>query len=209
MPDDRQTSFDFVSGRTLIRESTSADRAAISQTIGRAFFDDPIAVYLFPNEATRRAGFGSFARLAMDQFSGTGVTLVTDPVRGAAIWQSPSPPQLGFWRQAGLAFRLLLTAGTSYSRALRLGKTFEKHHLKEPHWYLAILGTEPEAQGRGLGTALLQPILECCDEQRSSAYLESSKQRNIPFYQRQGFEVTGEISIPDGPTVWPMLRRPA
>ena len=145
----------------------------------------------------------------MDQFSGTGITLVTDPVRGAAIWQAPCPPQLGFWRQVGLAFRLLLTAGSGYSRALRLGKAIEKHHLKDPHWYLAILGTEPEAQGRGLGTALLQPILERCDEQRAIAYLESSKPSNIPFYQRQGFEVSGEISVPDGPTVWPMLRRPA
>jgi len=208
MPDDRQTSFDFVAGRASVRESTPADRTAISQAIGRAFFDDPIAIYLFPDESTRRAGFGSFARLAMDQFGGTGVTLVTDPVRGAAIWQSPSPPPLGFWRQASLAFRLLLTAGTGYSRALQLGKAIEKHHLKEPHWYLAILGTEPEAQGRGLGTALLQPILERCDKHRATACLESSKQSNIPFYQRQGFEVTGEISIPGGPTVWPMLRRP-
>ncbi len=144
----------------------------------------------------------------MDQFSHAGATFVTDPVRGAAIWQAPSPPQLGFWRQTSLAFRLLLIAGTGYSRALRLGEAIEKQNPKQPHWYLAILGTEPEAQGRGIGSALLQPILERCDKQGATAYLESSKQSNIPFYQQRGFEVIGEISVPDGPTVWPMLRRP-
>jgi GNAT superfamily N-acetyltransferase len=144
----------------------------------------------------------------MDQFSSTGVTFVSDPVQGAAIWQAPSPPRPGFWRQVSLAFRLLRTARSGYARALRLGKAIEKQNLKEPHWYLAMLGMEPEAQGRGLGTALLQPILERCDKQGATAYLESSKQSNIPFYQQRGFEVTGEISVPDGPTVWPMLRRP-
>ena len=208
MPDDQQISFDFVAGRASVREATSADRVAISRAIGRAFFDDPVAIYLFPNEATRRAGFGSFARLAMDQFSSTGVTFVSDPVQGAAIWQAPSPPRPGFWRQVSLAFRLLRTARSGYARALRLGKAIEKQNLKEPHWYLAMLGMEPEAQGRGLGTALLQPILERCDKQGATAYLESSKQSNIPFYQHRGFEVIGEISVPDGPTVWPMLRRP-
>ena len=158
MSDDRQLSFDFVAGRARVRASTAADRIAISRAIGRAFFDDPIAIYLFPNAARRRSGFGAFARLAMDQFARTGVTFVSDPVQGAAIWQAPSPPQLGFWRQAELAFRLLLTAHTGYARAIRLGKAIERHSPEEPHWYLAMLGTEPEAQGRGLGTAMLQPI---------------------------------------------------
>jgi predicted GNAT family N-acyltransferase len=29
-----------------------------------------------------------------------------------------------------------------------------------------------------------------------------------PIYKSFGFEVTGEIRIPDGPTLWPMWRDP-
>jgi ribosomal protein S18 acetylase RimI-like enzyme len=85
----------------------------------------------------------------------------------------------------------------------------ERRHPREvPHWYLAVLGTDPSAQGQGLGSAVLQPVLERCDTDGVGAYLESSKERNIDFYARHGFRVTGEIRLPRGPTMWPMWRDP-
>lgn len=51
-------------------------------------------------------------------------------------------------------------------------------------------------------------MLDRCDRDGLPAYLESSNERNVPFYLRQGFEVTGEIELPGGPKVWPMWRTP-
>jgi ribosomal protein S18 acetylase RimI-like enzyme len=83
-----------------------------------------------------------------------------------------------------------------------------QHPRTPPHWYLAILGTEPAAQGRGIGSALLRPVLDRCDADGVGAYLESSKERNIAFYARHGFRVTGELKLPRGPRVWLMWRSP-
>jgi ribosomal protein S18 acetylase RimI-like enzyme len=82
------------------------------------------------------------------------------------------------------------------------------HPADPPHWYLAVLGTDPSAQGRGLGSATLAPVLERCDADGVGAYLESSKERNIDFYARHGFRVTAELRLPRGPSVWPMWREP-
>ena len=82
------------------------------------------------------------------------------------------------------------------------------HPLQPPHWYLAVLGTEPAAQGQGLGSAVLAPVLEQCDRDGVAAYLESSKERNIAFYARHGFRVTRELHLPRGPTMWAMWRDP-
>jgi ribosomal protein S18 acetylase RimI-like enzyme len=71
-----------------------------------------------------------------------------------------------------------------------------------------VLGVEPECQGQGLGSAVLRPVLEQCDADGIGAYVESSKERNIDFYARQGFRVTAEPRLLRGPTVWTMWREP-
>jgi ribosomal protein S18 acetylase RimI-like enzyme len=85
----------------------------------------------------------------------------------------------------------------------------EKWHPDDrSHWYLFILGTEPAAQGRGLGSALLSQMLARVDADGMPAYLESSNERNLALYGRHGFEITGEVAIPGGPRIWPMWREP-
>ncbi|MHB1891097.1 MAG: GNAT family N-acetyltransferase, partial [Acidimicrobiales bacterium] len=80
---------------------------------------------------------------------------------------------------------------------------------RERHWYLATLGTDPDRQGQGIGSSLLGEVLARCDAEATPAYLESSKERNVPFYARHGFEVTRELKAPGGgPTLWLMWREP-
>ena len=125
---------------------------------------------------------------------------------GAALWNPP-----GRWRMTVAQILrgspgFVTALGTKVPRALRTLATVQRAHPLAPHYYLAVLGTRPEKQGKGLGSSLLRPILDRCDAEGLSAYLESSKEINIPFYQRHGFNVTGEIHLPDGPVVWPMWR---
>jgi ribosomal protein S18 acetylase RimI-like enzyme len=68
--------------------------------------------------------------------------------------------------------------------------TMEKIHKKympEPHWYLLIVGVDPELQGRGLGSALVAEGLARADEANAPCYLETSEERNLAFYERHGF----------------------
>lgn len=78
-----------------------------------------------------------------------------------------------------------------------------------PHWYLAVIGSDTSVRGKGYGQALMRSRLDRVDAEHAPAYLESSKPENVPYYQRFGFEVTGEIVVPNGgPTLWPMWRAP-
>jgi GNAT superfamily N-acetyltransferase len=88
------------------------------------------------------------------------------------------------------------------------GSWFEWRFGEDGDCGFRMLAVDPPAQGKGVGSALMQPVLERSDTEGVPCFVESSKDRNVPFYARHGFEVTGEIRIPAGPTIWPMWREP-
>lgn len=104
----------------------------------------------------------------------------------------------------------LLAMGLQVGRGMGISELMKKNHPEEPHWYLGVIGSDPTVRGAGFGNALMRSRLDRCDAEGAPAYLESSKESNVPYYMRFGFEVTGEITIPGGgPTMWQMWRRPA
>ena len=81
------------------------------------------------------------------------------------------------------------------------------YHPHEPCWFLPLIGVDPARQGQGYGSALLRHALEQCDRDNVPAYLESSNPRNVPLYERHGFQALGSIQFGSSPTLVPMLRR--
>jgi ribosomal protein S18 acetylase RimI-like enzyme len=205
--EERQTDLDFGRPRPAVREARRDEQRSVCDVLGRAFFDDPVAEYLFPDAKTRSERYARFAGIAIDAFADSALVVTEPEIRTGAIWQAPRPAPLGFVRQARVLAKLVGLTRTGLRRAARLGELMSRHHLKEPHWYLAVLGTDPMAQRTGLASAVLAPVLERCDRERTPAYLESSKAANIAFYNKHGFEVVDELCVPDGPSLWPMVRR--
>lgn len=81
-------------------------------------------------------------------------------------------------------------------------------HPRFPHWYLPWFGVEGPRQGKGIGGELMRNCLEFVGEDHLPVHLESPNPRNITFYQRHGFEVTGVSQAGPCPPVYSMLRSP-
>jgi ribosomal protein S18 acetylase RimI-like enzyme len=104
---------------------------------------------------------------------------------------------------------LISSFGTRMGLSFEVNSRMERLHPVEPHWYLAVIGSDPTVRDDGFGQALMRSRLGRCDAEHVPAYLESSNPDNVPYFQRFGFEVTGEITLPrGGPSLWPMWRRP-
>ena len=204
---EKQESFDFGPPRPIVRPALPEERHSVLEVIGRAFEDDPVTCHLFPKEHQRANRWARFSELAIKSMGESAHILTTDSVQGAAVWQLPSEARLGQFRHFSIALRFLMLAGFGAGRAMRLGDLTSAHRPNEPHYYLAVLGTDPQHQCKGVGGALIQPMLDRCDKERMPAYLESSKERNLPFYQKHGFEVIDELQIQNGPPIWTMMRR--
>ena len=196
-----------------VRPARRADVPALGRVLARAFHDDPVMTWMQPDAGRRAAALpGFFAALTRHHFlAGGGVQIAVSAagVGAAALWDPP-----GRWEQTPREQVAMLPAVMRVFRG-RLGAgrllTEQMHavHPEEPHWYLAIIGSDPTVRGAGFGAALMRSRLERCDAEAAPVYLESSNIDNVPYYSRFGFEVTGEIVVPDGgPTLWCMWRSP-
>jgi ribosomal protein S18 acetylase RimI-like enzyme len=193
-----------------VRRATASDVDAMAAQLALTFYDDPVIGHIFRNEARRMEGLRTYFSTQMRaDYLPFGGCYTTDGYHGSAIWAPAGKPFLTGVRALTAMLPVFPYVVAHMATTLRLLNLVEGMHPHEPHWYLATLGTAVELQGQGVGSALMQPVLEHCDAEGLPAYLESSKERNVPFYRRHGFEVVKEVPLPGGgPKLWTMWREP-
>ena len=107
-----------------------------------------------------------------------------------------------------MLFRSPIAIGSLF-RSIRYLRAVESLHPAAQHWYLATLGVEPDHQGRGYGSRLLDAVLPRTDEAGIPTYLETDKERNLAYYARYRFTEMDKIFPAAGaPPTWTMWREP-
>jgi GNAT superfamily N-acetyltransferase len=188
-----------------VRQAAPGDAKPLAAPLARAFYDDPVTVWANPSERNRRRRTERFFLGRMRALLPHELSWITRDGHGAAIWAPPDAWQMGLRE---LLHDLPAFMSPRTPMVLRAMHEVERRHPTKPHYYLAILGVDPPAQGEGLGSALLQPMLRRCDEETVGAYLETGTERNVRFYSRHGFRVTDEVQLTKGPPMWLMWRDP-
>ncbi|HTN79847.1 MAG TPA: GNAT family N-acetyltransferase [Acidimicrobiales bacterium] len=193
-----------------VRLANANDLGPLAASLSRAFVDDPVMNYLLgKQELPFDKGVKFFTLMAKIQMPHEHV-YVTDGCEAVAVWAPPDKWKVPPLEIAKATPGFLGVFGVKqFVSALGALSLLEKNHPKEPHYYLEFLGTDPAHQRKGLGAAVLQPVLERCDTEGVGAYLESSKDLNVPYYRHFGFEVRQEVQHKNGgPTQWLMWRDP-
>lgn len=179
------------------------ERHPVMDTLSLAFSSDPAVRYMFPTADGFLRNFNRLATAMAGSALAAGTAWVAGDGAAAALWLAPGV------EGDGEAIGALVgeTAPPERLEVLaRLGEEMGRFHPEEPHWYLSMIGVDPSRQGQGLGAALLKEGLHRCDADGLPAYLESSSPKNVPLYERHGFEVIGLIKPGDHPGLIPMLR---
>ena len=178
--------------------------------LARAFHDDPILNWLFAGADDIKTTIDRFFPHAMASAITRGHLYRSPKWEAVAYWSPPGATGM-FNPEDGLVVREFVVEQIGVERALetsQLSEIMAEHHITEPHFYLPFIGVDPELQGRGHGVTVMAPVMELCDRNELCAYLESSNPRNIPFYERLGFEVTSEFAADGGPPMAGMRRTP-
>ena len=194
-----------------IRRVTAADVPALTRVLARAYSDDPVAVWACRSDALRPVVLERLYAARLRQALIHREIWTTVELSSVAVWVPSDDGRAGLAREAVLARHFLHPRLAARAPLLAAGVITIKRRRPRAsrHWYLSLLGTDPVAQGQGLGSAVLQPVLERSDAEGIGIYLESSKERNLGFYARHGFRMTNAFRLPRGPLMWAMWREPA
>jgi GNAT superfamily N-acetyltransferase len=193
------------------RIATVDDVSRVANALADAFMNDPVYTWMVPGSLRLKARLRAMFTAEMEQYGLPQGTVWTTPgCDGAVIvlppgaWEMPKSITLTqslMWARA-FGRRLLLAA--------RVQRAMEERHLREPHFYVRIIGVRTAQQGHGLGTALIQPTFQKADSAGLPVYIEASTERSAALYERLGFVHMDVFELPEGgPPVWPMRRPPA
>jgi GNAT superfamily N-acetyltransferase len=193
-----------------VRQPREGDIDRLAVALARAFHEDPVTRWVYASDRRRPHWSTRFFRWQLRRLMPQDVCWTTDDgAGGAALWALP-----GRWHENGretLDLLRLTLPGVlpRMPRVLRGLGQVELRHPRDLHFYLAVLGVDPDRQGQGVGSQLIRPGLDLCDRERLPAYLETGKEANLSFYGRHGFAVVDRVQLPKGPPVWFLWREPA
>jgi len=194
---------------TNIRLVRTHEVDELASVLGAAFHDDPVMTWFFPDPADRSSHLGTWMQMVVRQAMAIGHAFVAehhDTIAAGALW---APPDVPLVKDADRTALWALLAGVNPHRQgeLRAGLIqINEAHITESHYYLNTIGVSPEFHGGGIGSLLLEHVLEHADRAKLPAYLESSNPRNVSLYLRQGFTVVNELELAEDVVLRPMLR---
>ncbi|WP_194744320.1 GNAT family N-acetyltransferase [Thermaurantiacus tibetensis] len=185
-----------------IRHPGADEADAVMATLVAAFATDPVSRWVLPGRAQYLRLFPHVLKHMGGAALSLGTALATEDGRAVALWLPPGHgPDMG-----ALAMAFADAGVMPPDDAPAFFAAMAEAHPGVPHWYLPFIGVDPVAQGRGLGSALMEAALARLDRDRLPAYLENSNPRNRALYERFGFRVVRDIQIGASPLMQPMWR---
>jgi GNAT superfamily N-acetyltransferase len=190
----------------IVKIAKESDETTVIDALKLAFVADPATRWVWPDTQKYLLNFSTFAKAFGGKAFAYDSAYYVGNYSGVALWLPPNVHP-----DVDQLITLLQSSGSDEAKndGPEVFEKMSSYHPNEPHWYLPLLGVDPLYHGKGLGSVLIQHTLVICDQDNKPAYLESSNPKNIPFYERHGFELLGTIQVNTSPPIFPMLRKPS
>ena len=195
---------------------TTDDVKEVIKVAGRAFQDDPVTIFAYPNETERKEkiqyGFYMLYKYGIKY----GLTYaISKNLEGITIWLPPGKVYPSIWTMMRLGgFYTMRKVGLKLKAMKRTMTVFKyeeerhKHLVPYNHWYVQNIAVKPEEQGKGYGGLLISTMLKTIESEGLPVYLETNTEKNVSIYQKYGFEILEHTIVPETDVpLWCMLRK--
>jgi len=176
----------------------------------RAFFEDPLFKYLFPNIKKRKKMYYMFY-VSLNYAMNYGYIVATSKkIEGLMVLTPPKKEKdniLALLKSKGYIIPFIM----NWRKPMKMQKFIDEIHeraIDSPHWYLNSIAVDPPHQNKGFASKLLRPAFDFFNSQKEICYLETEKEENISLYEHFGFEVAISEKFPNSNVqVWGMIRK--
>lgn len=185
-----------------------------SSVLSSAFVNDPDLKKIIPGKKRRleklKIIFQPFVKFGILYGE---VYAPSEKIEGVAVWNHSSKKEITFWRSIRSGFLGMVSKIKGPERKLfqQYGDemdTYTRNIIEGEHWFLFILGIDPDSQRNGFGTRLLEPMLDRIDQEGLPVMLDTNKDANLGYYRRFGFDVEKEYKVLDNQH-WGLVRDPS
>jgi GNAT superfamily N-acetyltransferase len=205
----------FPADSDRVRQATTHDLEACAHVLARAFQDDPGAVIFDPDPERRAAMLPAFFRafVAASLADSGDLVVAGDPAVGIACWFGTAAygPSGDAMMANGFGDVLDGWGPDASERILAMTGKIEAEHdrlISGPHLRLEFFGVDPDSQGSGIGSALIEHGHRIADERALPCYLETFTETNVRYYERRGYRIIDEYVVGNAVPVYALVRQP-
>src|SRR5581483_6939371 len=156
------------------RTATADDVPRLAAALADAFIDDPVYTWMLPGSLRTNARLRAMFTAELEQYGlPQGTVWTTAGCDGAVVALPPGAWEMPKSLTGKEALRWVRAFGTRLPLAIKVQRAMAERHLREPHFYVRIVGVRTALQGQGLGSALMAPTLQRADSAGVATYIEA------------------------------------
>jgi GNAT superfamily N-acetyltransferase len=179
-----------------MRRATVNDRQLVIDILKKSFDDNKSVNYVVKQDQKRKDRIQGLMEYSFDVCNAFGEVWTSEDLQACALILFPDKKRTSLktilW---DLKLALSVIGVDRVSAVLRRESMIKSHHPKQPFAYLWFIGVNPSKQNKGIGSAFIKEVIHKCEKQERPIYLETSVERNLPFYKKFGFEIFQSLNL--------------
>ena len=187
----------------ILRKAEYKDKAVVTNILEVSFKNDP-QVNWYLEESRNRNKLNILIDYVFEETIRKGEIYLSEDNMAAALWNSDKKEKFSLnyiFRNLSFLFRIGIK---STIRILKMNNlAYSQYPKNRSYSHLHLIGVLPEAQGKGLASSLMNPILAEKKANKIPVYLETANQKNVEIYKRKGFRVINTFQT-ENPTIYCM-----
>lgn len=179
-----------------MRRGTENDRQLVIQILSEAFDTNKSVNYVVKQDGNRRTRIERLMDYSFNVCNSYGEVWVSDDQQACALILHPDKKRTSLstliW---DIKLALFVIGITRVNAVLKRENFIKSNHPLVPISYLWFIGVNPQLQGKGIGSSFINEVINQCEKEKRPIYLETSMERNLPFYKKFGFEIFHSLDL--------------